>query len=138
MMETTEDPGESEQGGEGCTVSFWKNAGSSDAWNQSGILPQTRIEEILGTVPVELANPEQKLTPAELSIEQALRLRGGKVNRLVREAAAAYLNAMSPEVSFDLTAAELETIFRGALDSGDHHPATKTLAGFNHQVCPLD
>ncbi|MCL7982577.1 MAG: hypothetical protein M8862_08645 [marine benthic group bacterium] len=138
MMETTEDPGESEQGGEGCTVSFWKKTGNSAAWTAIGLPPQTPIEELLGDVPEELANPEQKLTPSELSIEQALRLRGGKVNRLVREAAAAYLNAASPDVSFDLTTAEVETLFRGALDGGKQDPATKTLAGFNHQVCPLD
>ena len=78
------------------------------------------------------------ISPSELSIEQALRLKGGKVNRLVREAAAAYLNAVSSDVSFDLTAVEVESIFRGGLDGGDEKSATKTLAGFNHQVCPLD
>ena len=138
MMETTEDPGESEQGGEGCTVSFWKKTDNSTAWTGTGLLPEARIEDLLGAVPATLASPEQKLTPSELSIEQALRLRGGKVNKLVRESAAAYLNSASSDVSFDLTTAEVETIFRGALNGGDHKSATMTLAGFNRQVCPLD
>lgn len=138
MMETTEDPGESEQGGEGCNVSFWEKSGNSDAWNGTGVLPDARLLDLLGATPAELAKPEQMISPSELSIEQALRLKGGKVNRLVREAAAAYLNAVSSDVSFDLTAAEVESIFRGGLDGGDEKSATKTLAGFNHQVCPLD
>ncbi|MEJ2482143.1 MAG: PAS domain S-box protein, partial [Gemmatimonadota bacterium] len=43
MMETSEDPGESEQGGEGCPVGFWKQAGNSAAWNETGILPDRTI-----------------------------------------------------------------------------------------------
>jgi hypothetical protein len=138
MMETTEDPGESEQGGEGCEVSFWKNAGNEDAWIGTGVLPDALLSDLLGSAPLGLAKPEQKLAASELSIAEALRLRGGKVNRLVREAAAAYLNSVSSEVSFDLTATEVQTIFRGGLDGGNEIVATRTLAGFNHQVCPLD
>jgi hypothetical protein len=138
MMETSEDPGESEQGGEGCEVSFWKNAGNEDAWVGTGVLPDAPFSDLLGAVPPGLAKPEQRLPLSELSISEALRLRGAKINRLVREAAAAYLNSVSSDVSFDLTASEVKTIFGGGLDGGNENLATKTLAGFNHQVCPLD
>ena len=138
LMEVDEGPDPSEQGGEGCPVSFWKNGGRSEAWEGTGIGPGSRLADFLAALPVELARPEQQQAPAALSFEQSLELRGSGVNRLLREAAAALLNAASAGVSFDLTMDEVEELVRAAVESGDLKNPTKTLAGFNHQACPFD
>lgn len=138
LMEVVDEPGTAEQGGEGCPVSFWKNGKRQLAWEGTGIGPGTRLADYLPALPEELSRPEQTSNPAELSFTQALQLRGAGVNRLLREAAASYLNAASGEVNFDLTAEEIEALVRSAVDSGDPGDPTKTLAGFNHQACPFD
>ena len=138
LMEVSDDPGTDDPGGEGCPVSFWKNGAQTEAWEGTGIGPDARLEDHLALLPAELARPEQALDPAGLSFEQSLRLRGSGVNRLLREAAASYLNAASSGVSFDLTMEEVEALVRAAVESGDPKSQTKTLAGYNHQACPFD
>ena len=138
MMDVTEDPGTVDPGGEGCPVSFWKNGGQPDAWEGTGIGPDARLENYIAALPAQLSRPEQNMDPAGLSFEQSLRLRGSGVNRLLREAAASYLNAASSEVNFDLTTEEVVALVRAAVDGGDVQNSTKTLAGFNHQACPFD
>ena len=138
LMEVPGDPGTDVPGGEGCPVSFWKDGGQSEAWEGTGIGPDARLGEYLAALPAGLARPEQDQDPAGLSFEQSLRLRGSGVNRLLREAAASYLNAASTGVNFDLTTAEVEALVRAAVEGGDIKTPTKTLAGFNHQACPFD
>ena len=138
LMEVADDPGTLDPGGEGCPVSFWKNGGQTGAWEGTGIGPDARLDDYLAALPAKLARPEQDQDPAALSFDQSLRLRGGGVNRLLREAAASYLNAASSEVNFDLTTEEVEALVRNALEGDDLKNPTKTLAGFNHQACPFD
>jgi hypothetical protein len=138
LMEVTDAPPTVDPGGEGCPVSFWKIEGQTEAWQGTGIGPDTRMGDHLASLPAELARPEQDQAPAGLSFEQSLRLRGSGVNRLLREAAASYLNAASSAVNFDLTTEEVEAVVRSVVEGGDLKTATKTLAGFNHQACPFD
>jgi hypothetical protein len=57
---------------------------------------------------------------------------------MLREGTAAYLNALSSDVSFDLTTSEVEALIEGAVAGGDAKSVAKTLAGYNHQACPLN
>ncbi len=50
---------------------------------------------------------------------------------------AALLNASHPDVSYDLTAAEVIAIVQAAHDSGDFDSAKNMFQGFNEQFCPI-
>ncbi len=137
MMEVTEGPGGSEGGGEGCGFSYWRNSRHADSWLSTGLTPEMSVLEVLGEVPGALAKPEQDLLPGELTLGQSLGLRGSGVNRLLREAGAAVLNARSSELSYDLSSGEISDLYAAAIAGADVNGTAKTFAGYNNQVCPL-
>jgi hypothetical protein len=138
MMEVPDEPGGTLGGGEGCGFSFWRNPKHADSWVGTGLSPGSNLADVLGGVPATLAKPEQKLTPAELSLAQSLGLRGSGVNRLLRETVAAMLNAETDGVSFDLTSDEVVEMYESAIAGGDVGTTAKTLKQYNNQACPLD
>ncbi len=139
MMETTEDDGGSPPGGgEGCGAGFWKNPRHFDHWQGAGLAPGDGVAAALGAVPDGFRRPERGLDPATLDLGGALALRGSGVNQLVRQAAAALLNAASGEVSYDLRVEEVREAYAAALAGGDVGGTTRRLAALNDQACPLD
>jgi hypothetical protein len=139
MMETTDDDGGSlPPGGEGCGAGFWKNPRHFAAWEGTGLEPGDGLVAALGGAPAALRKPEQGVDPASLTLADALGLRGPGVNQLVRQAAAALLNASSDGVSYDLRADDVLAAYAAALAGGDVAATAETFAGYNEQVCPLD
>lgn len=73
---------------------------------------------------------------ATLTFSQALRLRGGGLNALLRHAAAAYLNAASPNVDYPLTTTQVVTRTNTAIASGQYESQKNQFAGFNEDGSP--
>jgi len=107
-------------GGEGCTPGFWRN--HLDLWP---IDPATDFDTTFGR---DAFDPN-------ITMEEAVNLGGGGLNALSRHAAAAYLNAGSPDVDYDLTAAEVVAKFQMAFDSGDYDTIKDEFEAFNEQGC---
>lgn len=108
-------------GGEGCTPGFWRN--HEEVWP---IPTDTDFDGVFGR---DAFNPD-------ITMLDAVWLKGGHLNALSRHAAAAYLNALSPVVSFDLTADEVVAAFQDAFDSGDYNTTKNMFDALNNQGCP--
>lgn len=121
-------------GGEGCTPGFWKN--NTGAW-PSTIDPDDDFCSWFDCpASFDLARPESG-TLQDLTLLEALDLRGGGVNALARHAVAALLNAES-SVDFDLTVGEVQTAVNDALDDPSTIEDVKDdLEELNEQGCPL-
>ncbi len=115
---------ETATGGDGCRPRFWRRA--DESW-PGPYAPHTPFASVF-----EDAFPGKTLG-------QVLRQRGGGLRALGRQTVAALLNAASPEVSYDLSAAEVVSSFNGAYPGTK--PAYRTLKfnfrKLNKQGCPL-
>ena len=125
-----------ERGGEGCTPGYWKQSQHFDSWPSPGI--SIRFDEAFVDACVwdaDLQKPESgKL--CDLTLLQALNLKGGGANALGRHAAAAWLNTQS--VDFHYLQSEVETMVAAALESGVYEITKDGLADANEAGCPLN
>lgn len=103
--------------GGGCTPGYWKN--HLDAWSPTGLSPADDFDTTFG---VDLFDPD-------ISLEQGVKAKGGKVNRLARHGTAALLSALHPDVDYPYTAAEVIAM----VQAGD----TDLLEEANELGCPL-
>jgi len=111
---------------EGCTPGFWKT--HTDLWfAQTGLLPTDDFDATFG---VNLFTPN-------ITLEQAINLGGGDFNKLARHAVAALLSALSPDVDYPLTDAQVIAAVQAAVASGSAEPTASQLAAFNELGCPL-
>lgn len=129
-----EEPG----GGEGCTPGYWRQPHHFDDWTNHA--PGDDLASVF-TIPgdLELERPESA-DPEDISLHDAVTLRGGGVNALLRHAVAALLNAANPDVSYDLTESEIIDMVNDALAGvGDLtiQELKDELEEFNEQGCPL-
>lgn len=62
---------------------------------------------------------------------------GGGVNALGRHAVAAYLNALSGGVEYDLSTEQIVEMFNAASSGGDEESTKDTFEEYNEQECPL-
>jgi hypothetical protein len=120
-------------GGEGCTPGFWQNwTGAppglqpnawaktgyhwSDPFTTPGFVDAFRSKSLLGV----------------------LELGGGGKNALGRHAVAAVLNAAHPDVSYDLTEAQVVAMFNDVIENkGDVNALKGLFERLNEQGCPL-
>lgn len=86
-------------GNQGCTPGYWKQDQHFDSY-PAGITPSTLFSSIFGV-------------GGSLTFLQALGLNGGDVNALWRHGAAAYLNALSGDVNYAYTTAQVIAIVNG-------------------------
>jgi len=108
--------------GEGCTPGFWRNPKKFDLWP---ISPATLFSDVFSFGP---ADP----------LADTIRLGGGGENTLIRHGTAAYLNALSPDVDYFYTPAEVIGIVQEAYASGDFTAAKNMLEAQNDPTfCPL-
>jgi hypothetical protein len=108
--------------GEGCTPGFWRNPKKFDLWP---ISPDTLFSDVFGVGPAD-------------ALADTIRLGGGGDNALIRHGTAAYLNALSPDVAYFYTPAEVIEIVQDAYDTGDFTGAKNTLEAQNDPTfCPL-
>ena len=100
------------QEGQGCSPGYWKQTHHFDSWPVS-YGPGDLFEVVFNRDVLGDASP---------TLVEALRLKKGGLNALIRHATAALLNAASPGVdpdpAFD-TPAEVIAAFQTAFDSGD-------------------
>jgi hypothetical protein len=107
-------------GGEGCTPGFWKT--HLEVWP---INPNTTFDSIFGRPAFD-----------DATMAAVVNLNGGQLNALGRHAAAAYLNAVSGVVNYDMTAAEVIAAFQAAYDSGDYNTTKNMFEALNELGCP--
>jgi uncharacterized repeat protein (TIGR01451 family) len=121
-------------GGEGCTPGFWKQSQHFDSW--VGHSPDELFSDVFGEVITVNAGGRNTITDPTLL--EALNANGGGINALARHAVAALLNAAAtPDISFDLTEAEVIDLVQDAIESGDLESVKDELAELNEQGCPL-
>ncbi|MCH8151553.1 MAG: hypothetical protein IH830_04165 [Planctomycetes bacterium] len=121
-------------GTEGCTPGYWKQTHHFDSW-PAPFLPDDLFEVVF----------ERDVFPkADPLLSEALRLRKGGLNALMRHATAALLNAASPNVNpdpgFD-TPEEVIAAFQAAFDDIDPFQIeiTKDLFEDSNDIgCPLN
>lgn len=125
-----------ERGGEGCTPGYWRQSQHFGNWPVD--IEYTVAEAFVGfcdTMDAELRNPESGMV-CDLTLLEALQLRGGGINALMRHAAAAWLNAGST-VEFYYAQSEVEDMTEAALMSGLYEATKNGFADANEAGCPL-
>lgn len=124
-----------EGGGEGCTPGFWRQSQHYDYWvnySPSDILDD--VFDIPSTL--RLVRPENGKAETTM-LKDAVELRGGDINALIRHGVAALLNASSPDVSYDLTVSEVISKFNAAVNGGDINAAKNEFESFNELGCSV-
>lgn len=112
------------QQGEGCTPGYWKQDQHFGNWT-APYTPSTLFGSVFSN-----AFPGKTLL-------QVLWLQGGGLNALGRHAVAALLDAASPAVDYDLSVAQVISMFNAAYASGNYEATKNIFATFNEQGCPL-
>ena len=115
------------QGGEGCTPGYWKQAHHYDSW--VGYAPNQSFEGVFG----------RDAFSGDPTLGAVLGFGGGGLKALGRHTVAALLNASSPDVSYEYSKSEVISMFQAAFDSGGSAvESTKNLfEAANEAGCPL-
>lgn len=127
-----------ERGGEGCTPGYWRQSQHFGNWPVDiDFTVAEAFDGFCGVMgqDVDLQNPESG-TVCGLTLLEALQLKGGHVNALMRHAAAAWLNAGST-VDFHYAQSEVEDMTEAALMSGMYKSTKNGFEEANEAGCPL-
>lgn len=117
---------------EGCTPGFWKNHTGTTTGNQTNAWGPT------GYSPGEKFNDVFNVSDIDITLLAALQTGGGGIKKLRRHGVAALLNAAHPEIDYPLTEADVLSMIKSAIDSGDRTTIRTlggTLADFNEIGC---
>lgn len=125
-----------EGGGEGCTPGYWRQPFHFDSWINYD--PNQKLGSVFNvSASLDLVRPESgKATNVKL--KDAIKLRGGGLNALIRHTVAALLNASNDDVSYDLSVNEVISKFNSALESGNYNQLKDEFEQFNELGCPLN
>jgi hypothetical protein len=104
------------EGGEGLTPGYWKN--HLAAWGPTGYVPTQYFDNVFGVGP-------------HVTLLKALQTGGGGAKALGRHATAALLNAGHPNISYDLSKANIIAMVRDAYATGDFEGVKDVFEGFN-------
>jgi hypothetical protein len=119
----------------GCTPGYWKQPHNFDSW-PAPYGPDDLFEDVFGAVAVNIIGAESNPI-----LSEALRLKRGGINALIRHATAALLNAahpdVNPEPAFD-TPDKVIAAFQAAVVSGDIETTKALLEDSNEAGCPLN
>jgi hypothetical protein len=116
-------------GGEGCTPGYWKQKHHFDSWVATGFDPDQTVLSVFGEVDPSVDG---------LALSDALRLRGGGLNALMRHAVAALLNGAHPDVSYAMSSAGVIASVQAAVRSGEIEAAKDGFEVANEEGCPLN
>lgn len=120
-------------GGEGCTPGYWKQDHHYDSWP---VDLSTTFYDVFGrSIDIRV---KRQGTIYEPTLLEALNATGGQVNMAARHAVAAYLNASSSGVSFDLTPSSVIEAFQTSFDNDNYGVLIQNLVDLNEQGCPLN
>lgn len=122
-------------GGDGCTPGYWKQPHHFDSW-PAVVTPDTPYSTVFDRIISVRVKGEGLVTDPTLL--QALSALGGKVNTAARHSTAAYLNAMSGDVSYDLSDTQIVSNLQQSIDDQDFGDLIEALVNFNEQGCPLN
>jgi hypothetical protein len=115
-------------GAKGCTPGYWKQSQHFDSWF---VYAQTdRYNTVFGV----------NAFSSTFTLLQALAQGGGGIKALGRHSVAALLNAVSPNVDYPITSAQVISLVQAAVASGNANliEATKnTLEKYNELGCPI-
>jgi hypothetical protein len=120
-------------GGEGCTPGYWKQPHHLDSWPLSDT---TLFSEVFDRVITIRVKKQGEITDPTLL--QALGANGGKVNTAARHASAAYLNALSTGVAYDMDASGVINAFQMSYDGNQYGALIENLVDYNEQGCSLN
>jgi hypothetical protein len=95
----------------GCTPGYWKQTQHFFAW---GSIPQSQSYNLTFGV-----TQAKSGVPNSFSLLDALSTGGGGLAALGRHAAAAYLNSQRPGMNFPYTTAQVISMVKAAINSGD-------------------
>lgn len=117
----------------GCSHGYWKN--HQDKWGPTGYDPTDDFDSTFSddAFDCDAFHPD-------ITLMDALWLKGGGLNALAREAVAALLNAVHPEVDYALRPEEVIAKVQGTVDSGKYEATKNELEGYDaHSIggCPL-
>jgi hypothetical protein len=101
-------------GGEGCTPGYWRQEHHFDSWVATGFDPDQTVLSAFGAVDPSVD---------DLALKDAVRLRGGGLNALMRHAVAALLNIAAVQA---------------AVSSGEIEATKDDFEAENEEGCPLD
>lgn len=111
---------------QGCSVGFWKQENHFGYW-PGEYTPGTPFEDVFG---VDVTD--------EPTLLQALELKGGDVNALMRQAVAALLNSAHPDIAYTFFPEdEVITMFQDAFNSGEYQPTEGLFNSANEMGCPM-
>ena len=115
-------------GQQGCTPGYWKQPQHFDSWS---VYTQTDLyDSVFGVTAF----------PASFTLLGALQQGGGGINALGRHSTAALLNAVSPNVDYPITSAQVIALTKAALNSGNKTLIEQTkdqLESYNQLGCPI-
>ncbi|NML15385.1 SdrD B-like domain-containing protein [Azohydromonas caseinilytica] len=118
-----------DRGTEGLASGFWvDHSGSGVGWSETGLSPDASFEQLFG-VDVPDAAP---------TLLQALSGEGGEVQALLRQAAAALLNASDPYISYLYTREQVVSMVQEAFAGGDYESARNLFTAQNELGADLD
>lgn len=112
-------------GGEGCTPGYWKQPHHFDSWEATGYEPGDSFDVVFG------------VDSSFDTLLDGVEAKGGGEKALARHAVAALLNASSPYVSYEYSAAEVMALVEDAYASGYFEVAKDMLEEQNETGCPL-
>jgi hypothetical protein len=125
-------------GDEGCTPGYWKQEQHFDSY-PAGMTPDTQLDVLLG---FEIPGYE------DITVLEALQLKGGGANALIRQGTAGMLNVLSPDVDYDFSEATTLRQFQDGLDpqlfdmwpdaDDDLEERKDALDAANNAGCPLN
>ena len=113
-------------GGEGCTPGYWKQPHHFDSWGATGYLPYDGFDVVFG------------VDSSFDTLLDGAKAKGGGEKALARHAVAALLNASSPYVSYEFSAAEVLTLVQYAYGTGHFEAVKDLLEEQNETYCPLN
>jgi hypothetical protein len=99
-------PAASACGGEGCTPGYWKVDQHLDDWGPTGYDPDDDFDTTFG---VDWFDPD-------VTLLEALWMRGGKEKALARHGVAALLNASHPGIDYEYSAAKVMWLVRTGME----------------------
>jgi hypothetical protein len=115
-----------EEPGEGCSLGFWKQEHHFSSWPE-GYSPEDLFEDIF------LINDFGN----RLTLLDALKMKGGGLNALLRQATAAFLNAAHPAINYGFGMEEVISMFQAAFAASEYEDTKNVLEQANEAGCPL-
>ncbi|NIS82346.1 MAG: hypothetical protein GTO14_19545 [Anaerolineales bacterium] len=110
---------------QGCSAGFWKQEQHLGYWPGEYAIEDS-FEKTFSVGEAE-----------EPTLLQALELKGGGLNALMRQAVAALLNAAHTDIEYEFSEGEVITLTQDAFGSGDYQQTADRFNLANEMVCPM-